>query len=64
MLEKAGLCLKKSKCSLMAPSVIYIGQQIDAEGLHPVADKVKAVNEAPRPSNVPELKSYLGLLSY
>ena len=48
----------------MAPSVIYLGHRIDAEGLHPVTDKVKAVHEAPRPSNVSELKSYLGLLSY
>ena len=58
VLEEVLTRLKKSKCSFMAPSVIYLGHHIDAEGLHPVADKVKAVNEAPRPSNVSELKSY------
>ena len=30
-------------------------------GLHPLQEKVKAVKEAPNPS---ELKSYLGLLTY
>ena len=60
-LEQAGLRLHLKKCSFMVPSVIYLGYQIDAEGLRPVAEKVKALKE---PRNRSELKSYLGLLSY
>ena len=63
-LEKAGLRVKKPKCRFMVPSVNYLGHQIDSEGLHPLADKVKAVEEAPAPRNVQELKSFLGLLTY
>ena len=63
-LESAGLRLKRNKCVFLAPSVIYLGYKIDAEGLHPVAEKVQAVTEAPRPTNVQELKSFLGLLTY
>ena len=48
----------------MVPSVSYLGHKIDAEGLHPLPDKLQAVKEAPTPRNVSELKSYLGLLSY
>ena len=48
----------------MAKLVQYLGHIIDAEGLHPIADKVEAVQKAPPPKNVSELKSYLGLLSY
>ena len=44
--------------------MVYLGHEIDAQGLHPVAEKVKAVQDAPTPRNVSELKSYLGLLSY
>ena len=62
-LEDAGLRLKKNKCVFMAPSVTYLGHKIDGEGLHPIAEKVKAVNDAPNPRNVQELKSYLGLLN-
>ena len=40
----------------------YLGHRIDANGLHPTTDKVKAVVKAPRPKTVTELKSYLGLL--
>jgi len=62
-METAGLRLK-SKCKFLVPSVTYLGHQIDAQGLHPVSDKVKAIQEAPEPRNVSALKSYLGLLSY
>ena len=48
----------------MVSSVVYLGHKVDSEGLHPNPDKVKAVVEAPRPSNVTELKSFLGLLTY
>lgn len=40
----------------------YLGYRIDAEGLHPLPDKVQAVEEAPTPTCLTELKSYLGLL--
>ena len=42
----------------------YLGHRIDATGLHPLADKVQAVKEAPIPKSVQELKSYLGMLTY
>ena len=37
---------------------------VDEHGVHPVKEKVQAIREAPVPRNVPELKSYLGLLTY
>ena len=61
---ESGLRLKKDKCMFLAPSVVYLRHQIDSEGLHPVAEKVEAVQEAPAPNNVSELKSYLRLLTY
>lgn len=62
-LEVAGLHLKREKCTFMSDSVIYFRHKIDANGLHPTIDKVKAVEQAPEPTNVTELKSYLGLLT-
>ena len=63
-LDKVGLRAKESKCKFMASSVTYLGYQIDRDGLHPMAGKVQAVNDAPNPRNTTELKSYLGLLTY
>ncbi len=56
-LEKAGLRANRSKCKFMVPSVTYLGYVIDQHGLHPVKEKVKAVQDAPTPRNVSELKS-------
>ena len=58
-LESAGLRLNKSKCYFMRPKVEYLGHIIDADGLHPNQEKVKAINEAPKPQNVTELRSFL-----
>lgn len=41
--QEAGLCLRREKCSFFKPSVDYLGHRIDAEGLHPLPDRVKAV---------------------
>jgi len=63
-LEKAGLRARKEKCQFFVPFVAYLGHKIDAEGLHPLPDKFQAIQEAPPPTNVKELKAYLGLLTY
>ena len=57
-LDKVGLRAKESKCKFMASSVTYLGYQIDRDGLHPMAGKVQAVNDAPSPRNTTELKPY------
>ena len=48
----------------LTPSVEYLGHVIDEEGLHPSQEKVRAIQEAPEPTNVSELKSFLGLINY
>ena len=63
-LERTGLKAKMNKSQFMESSVSYLGHRIDAEGLHPLPDKVQAIVDALDPQNVQELKSYLGLLSY
>ena len=47
-----------------SPSVEYLGYRIDAEGLHPTQEKVKAIKEARTPSSVTELRAFLGMLNY
>ena len=63
-LKEVGLRLNRRKCLFLQPSVTYLGYRIDAEGLHPTECKIQAINNAPRPQNLTELKSYLGLLTY
>ena len=63
-LDESGLKLNLSKCSFMSPSVVYLGYLIDEHGVRPVHEKVEAIQDAPVPGNVTELKAYLGMLTY
>ena len=60
-METHGLRLNKSKCTCMAPEVVYLGHKIDKNGLHQTEDKVRAIRDASQPTNVSELRTYLGL---
>ena len=35
---------------------------IDAEGLHPLSEKITAIQSVPAPKNITQLKSFLGML--
>ena len=63
-LEEAGLRLNKFKCEFLQPSIEYLGHIIDEQGIHPTEEKVRAIKEAPTPTNVTELRSFLGMLTY
>jgi hypothetical protein len=63
-LRDAGLRLKVNKCEFLMPSVAYLGHVMDAQGLHPDPNKIKALKEAPTPSNVTELRAFVGLLTF
>eukprot|EP00118_Oscarella_pearsei_P024142 m.300289 g.300289 ORF g.300289 m.300289 type:complete len:230 (+) comp40793_c0_seq1:810-1499(+) len=60
-----GFRLKKRKCAFSEPSVVYLGFKVDKSGLSPTSSKTEeAINSAPRPENVSQLRSFLGLVNY
>ena len=48
----------------MLPAVEYLGHKISAQGLQPTDEKIQAINNAPAPTDVSQLKSFLGLVNY
>ena len=64
LLIKAGLRVKKHKCSFMVPRVSYLGDNIDAHGLHPLSVKLWQWRKHLLQKDVTELKSYPALLTY
>ena len=62
-LEKAGLTLGLEKCEFNQPSVKFLGQMVDRNGIRPDPDKVKAIQEMPPPRNVSELQRFLGMIN-
>jgi hypothetical protein len=63
-LQAKGLKLNSDKCKFFASSVTYCGHVIDKKGLHKMPEKISAISEAPRPVNVLQPCSYLGLVNY
>ena len=62
--QNHGIRVKREKCAFLQSSVEYLGHRIDAQGLHTAESKRRAIDQAPRPQNVQELRSFLGLLNY
>ena len=48
----------------MANEVAYLGQKINSEGVQPIQEKVRAITDAPTPTNVSEVRSILGMINY
>ena len=63
-LQQYGLKANVEKCAFLKNQVHYLGHKIDANGLHKTDEKVNAVNDAPPPENVAQLRSFLGLVQY
>lgn len=63
-LQTAGLRLRLEKCTFLQKSCTYLGHRLDADGIRPTQDKLRAVRDAPTPTNVTELRSFLGMINY
>ena len=48
----------------MNDSVEYLGHIIDSEGIKATPEKIAAIERAPMPKNIQQLRSFLGLLNY
>ena len=64
VIASCGLRLKKEKCSFMATEIVYLGFLINSEGVSPVKSKLNAILKLPAPTNMTQLKSFLGMLNY
>ena len=63
-LEEVGLKLSLDKCQFCQPKVKYVGHIISADGIATDPEKVKAVTNWPRPTDLKSLRSFLGFCGY
>ena len=56
--------LKYDKCGFLLPPVEYLGHKISAQGLQPTNDKIQAIKNAPVPTDVSQVKSFMGLVNF
>lgn len=63
-LEESGLKVKKEKCAFFQSCVKYLGHIIDKNGLRATDERVEAIKNAPIPTTVTQLKSFLGMVNF
>ncbi|XP_037037375.1 uncharacterized protein K02A2.6-like [Bradysia coprophila] len=63
-LSDAGFTLRAEKCEFFKERVKYLGYIIDKNGLHKDPQKIEAMVNAPKPKNISELKSFVGLVNF
>ena len=63
-LQKYGIRAKRAKCEFLCASVEYLGHRVNATGLYTTQSKVEAIQKAPQPKNIQELRSFFSLVHY
>ena len=59
-----GLHLNGKKCEFFKTKVGYLGHYIDGSGLYAAPDKIAAISKCLAPTNVSEVRTFLGLVHY
>lgn len=62
-MENAGVTLNLDKCALSQREVKFLGHIISDSGVQPDPAKTVAVQKMPEPSNISELRSFLGMVN-
>ncbi|BHF73191.1 hypothetical protein SprV_0401626900 [Sparganum proliferum] len=63
-LDQFGVVINPSKCVLGVPSLDFLGNHVDAQGLRPLSSKVEAIRDFPLPTSKRRLQSFLGMVNF
>ena len=61
-IKASGATLNEDKCQFSKKSIKFLGHIIDSKGIHPDPDKVQAIVKMKSPTNVPEVRRFLGMV--
>ena len=63
-LKKNGITINLKKCLFRKTEISFFGFKILSDGLKPMDDKIDAIMNFKEPTNVKEVRSFLGLASF
>ena len=64
ILSDNGLVIQRAKCVLGKSSLDFLGYRVDATGIAPLPERVKAIKAVSPPTTVKELQRFLGMVNY
>ena len=62
-LKYYGLILNKDKCTFDLNEIVFLGHKVNREGVAPLEYKVTAIQNVLRPSNMKQLRRFLGMIN-
>ncbi|GBG73419.1 hypothetical protein CBR_g16135 [Chara braunii] len=54
----------RAKCEFAQQELEYLGHFVMPQGIHPLANKIKAIQDWPEPTNTTKIRSFMGLAGY
>ena len=62
--QEKGVKLKKQKCEIKIPEVVYIGDKLTKDGIKPDESKIEAILNLPSSQNKKGVERLLGMVTY
>jgi hypothetical protein len=62
-LQESKLTLNRDKCVFSVSTIKALGHVISSKGVSPDSDEVKAILDIPVPTNVAEVRSFMGMVN-
>ena len=62
-LDEANLQLKAEKCTIAQESIEWLGYELTRTGISPINTKAQGISDRLRPTNVKQLRSFLGAIN-
>ena len=63
-LKEYGIIINPTKCVLGVSSLHFLGHLVDSQGIRPLEEKVKVIQEFPQPAMKHDLRKFLGLINF
>ncbi|XP_065084064.1 uncharacterized protein K02A2.6-like [Ochlerotatus camptorhynchus] len=63
-LGENGFHVKLEKCNFFQTEIRYLGHIVDRNGIRPDSEKLQAIASIPAPTNVSEVRSFLGAVNF
>ena len=63
-LHENDVCIKPEKCVFLTKEISFLGFKITDKGLFKTYEKIRAIKESQAPTNVSEVRSFIGLVTF